>query len=272
MDFIWWPNRRLPSWRNGYVSRADEARSAAAERRSLDSAAQWTAVARYQAVNSERRRPGPARLGYNLAALQSMNPVIPSYTVAAVMLNLYATGAPAGHWTGPLKQHAGLKPGFGSIRPLLPIFTSFLHQGRVPGPGPRPLQNERRPYSDHKLEKLRWIRQSRTWTWIEEASCNVATSRFVDRSVHSDGLGRWRAARHDEAGRQRWARLGCGWADTNARVTRTTLRERETWSQKSCSVLVASASPTEVTWNKCQLTKRPPPFSWCRFITGFSTI
>ena len=163
MDFIWWSNRRLPSWRNGYGSRADEARSAAAERRSLDSAAQWTAVARYQAVNSERRRPGPARLGYNLAALQSMNPVIPSYTVAAVMLNLYATGAPAGHWTGPLKQHAGLKPGFGSIRPLLPIFTSFLYHGQVPGPGRRPLQNERR---------------SQTWkTEVNQAITNLNLDR-----------------------------------------------------------------------------------------------
>ena len=27
-----------------------------------------------------------------------------------VYIDLYATGAPAGHWTGPLKQHAGLKP------------------------------------------------------------------------------------------------------------------------------------------------------------------
>ena len=42
-------------------------------------------------------------------------------------LGLPWVGAPAGHWTGLLKQHAGMKSGFGSIRPLLPIFTSFLH-------------------------------------------------------------------------------------------------------------------------------------------------
>ena len=39
-----------------------------------------------------------------------MNPVIPLYTIAAVMLTLYSTGAAAGHWSGPLKQHTGLKP------------------------------------------------------------------------------------------------------------------------------------------------------------------
>ena len=34
-------------------------------------------------------------------------------------------GAAEGNLTGPLKQHAGLKHGFGSIGPLLPVFTSF---------------------------------------------------------------------------------------------------------------------------------------------------
>ena len=40
---------------------------------------------------------------------------------------LWATGSVAGHWTGLLKQHAKLKSGFASIRPLLPILASFLH-------------------------------------------------------------------------------------------------------------------------------------------------
>ena len=72
-------------------------------------------------------RPNRARTG--ILPQQPCPDSIPLYTVAAVMLNLYATGAAAGHWTGPLKQHAGLKQGchFWSIRPLLPIFTSFLN-------------------------------------------------------------------------------------------------------------------------------------------------
>ena len=46
------------------------------------------------------------------------------------MLNLSGKGrctTAAWHWTGLLKQlHAGLKPGFGSIRPFIPIFTSLI--------------------------------------------------------------------------------------------------------------------------------------------------
>ena len=47
-------------------------------------------------------------------------------------------------------------------------------------------------------------------------------------SLHSDATWTRRpAARPGEAGRQRWARPGRGWPDTNARATRTTRRVRE---------------------------------------------
>ena len=59
------------------------------------------ALAKGERLNLARSQQRTGNLQQSLAqALLSMNLVIPLYTVAAVMLNLLATGAAAGHWTG----------------------------------------------------------------------------------------------------------------------------------------------------------------------------
>ena len=59
------------------------------------------ALAKGERLNRARSQQRTGNLQQSLAqALLSMNLVIPLYTVAAVMLNLLATGAAAGHWTG----------------------------------------------------------------------------------------------------------------------------------------------------------------------------
>ena len=58
---MWRPQRRPPGRRIGHGSRMDEARRAAAqERPCLDHAARGTAVARYEAIDLEKRRLGPS--------------------------------------------------------------------------------------------------------------------------------------------------------------------------------------------------------------------
>ena len=61
---MWCPHRRPSGRRSGHGSSADEARRAAAERPCHDYAARGSADVRYEAVDSEERRFGPARLGY----------------------------------------------------------------------------------------------------------------------------------------------------------------------------------------------------------------
>ena len=65
LDFMWYPHRRLPRRRrrrSGHRSYRGQS-----NRRYVGHAARWTAVARYQAVDSKRQRPGPVRLGYHRA-------------------------------------------------------------------------------------------------------------------------------------------------------------------------------------------------------------
>ena len=67
LDFKWYPHRRLSRRRrrrSGHRSYRGQSKPC---RRCVGHAARWTAVARYQAVDSKRQRPGPVRLGYHRA-------------------------------------------------------------------------------------------------------------------------------------------------------------------------------------------------------------
>ena len=61
---VWRPHRRPPGRRSGHGSSADEARRDAAERPYNDYAARGSADVRFEAVDSEERPFGSARLGY----------------------------------------------------------------------------------------------------------------------------------------------------------------------------------------------------------------
>ena len=61
---MWRPHRRPPGRRSGHGSSADEARRDAAERPYNAYVARGSADVRYEAVDSEERRFGSARLGY----------------------------------------------------------------------------------------------------------------------------------------------------------------------------------------------------------------
>ena len=76
---IWCQHRRHPGRRSGHESSADGARCAAAERPCHDYAARGSANVRYEAVDSEEQRFGPARLGYYRAIRTGGQPVVPDY-------------------------------------------------------------------------------------------------------------------------------------------------------------------------------------------------